>query len=170
MAEQPISARFIKALIDHECSLYNEYHALLIEERDYITKSNSEKIIELSDKRLGILEKMNSAQDKRKEIVKEITGDEKSKLTEAIAKKFKGDEARYLQKAAAKLRGVIQKSQRMGRECNGIVQFGMNMVNGLFSIFMTATKNVTRSYDSRGTVKESYNPTGNRQSGVIKEA
>lgn len=170
MAQNKPNARLFKSLIENECKIYEEYLACLDQERNSITKFNAESVTMLSEKRDQLQFRMKDAQLQRIAMIKDLTGIENTKLTDAVSKHFKGEEASTLLRLAKKLKTLVQKTQTKGHELSYISQFGLNVVNGLYSLFMSATQNVTRSYGRKGKIKESYHPAGSRHSGVIKEA
>lgn len=107
---------------------------------------------------------------KRLEIVKNLSGSEKTRLTEVIRSKFTGAEAKRLLALAQQLKELSQKIKNQGRQFNQIVNSGLDLVNGTLALFMSATQNITKSYSLSGVFKESFNPQGSRHSGVLKEA
>lgn len=168
--DKKISAKGLRSLIEKEIILHQDHHALLAEESKFITKFNTEKIELITSKRDELYDKMREARDLRLEAVKSLTGSDKVKFTDAVKQNFQGQEARDLLTLAGKLKDAVTNNRRHGFEFNQVVNFALNLVNGTLSLFMSGTKNVSRSYSNKGTIKESFHPTNSRKEGVIKEA
>ncbi len=170
MQKSPVSFQIMKAHLEQECRLYQQYIDLLEQEKLSITKFKADKVELLTEKRTQLFESIKLILAKRLEIIKTLSGSEKSRLTEVIRSNFNGTEAKQLMLAAKRLKQLTTKLKTQGMEFNQIVNFGLNVVNGTLSIYMSATQNVNKSYSKNGIIKESFNPQGNRHSGVIKEA
>lgn len=165
-----ISAQVLKSHLEQEIKLYQQYIDLLNQEKGSITKFDADKVEQFTEKRDSLFNAIKIILVKRVEYIKILTGVEKTKLTDAIRSNYKGTEGKLLMQLAKRLKDVTVKMKKQGQEINQIVNFGLNVVNGTLSIYMSATQNVTRSYSRKGMVKEAFNPQGDRHSGVIKEA
>lgn len=165
-----VPASILKREILNEISLYQEYLDCVSRERGVLSKFQAESLEQLTERREHLYGLMKDADLKRRELVKELSGSHKTKLSDAISKVYHGSDARELKSLALKLRKLVHETRTSGFEFKQITNFALGMVNGLLSIFMSATQNVTRSYSKKGTLKESYNPQGPRHTTVIKEA
>lgn len=170
MSEGTVSAQVLKTQLDKEIKLYKQYIEILAEEKAGITKFNSETVEASTQKREALYAEIKEAAVKRLEMLRDLAGPEKKRLTAVINEKFQGREAKELLARAETLKSLSEQLKKESREFGQIVNFGLNVVNGTLSIFMSATQNVTKSYGKSGLIKESFNPQGTRHSGVIKEA
>lgn len=170
MKEAPVSATVLRKHLDLEITLYQYYLELLDEERGSVTKFSAEKVEKYTEKRQQLIQEIQGALLKRVQFVKALSGSEKVRLTDAIRNSFSISEAKGLLNQAEKIRDLTQKIKSSSREFNQVVNFGLNVVNGTLSIFMSATQNVNKAYTRKGVVRESFNPQGSRKSGIIKEA
>ncbi|MCO6431186.1 MAG: flagellar export chaperone FlgN [Deltaproteobacteria bacterium] len=166
-----MTAAALKRVLQAECDTHQRYLALLTEETSFITKFNAEKVEALTAKREELCEKMRELQMQRRELVKELTGSEKTRLSEAIAVHFSGRERHELNALCKRLRELTTSTRKKGLEYSGVVNFALNLVNGTVSLFLAATQNIVKSYNRGGVLKESTSPAGpTRRSGISKEA
>jgi hypothetical protein len=170
MQSNLVSAQVLRNQLEQECKLYLQYLELLDQEKNSITQFKADKVELFTEKRDQLFAGIQAALAKRAELVKKMSGSEKIRLTEAIRSKFKGPEAKQLMLLAKRLKELTMRLKKQSMEFNQIVNFGLNVVNGTLSIYMSATQNVNRGYSKAGLIKESFNPQGDRHSGVIKEA
>ena len=163
------TVRSLEILLTKECRLYEKYLAVLEEERSYIVRFNAEKVGELTAKRASLYEQMLKAQDGRLELMRTFPSNQGKKLRELISSYCTPEDKRRLMPLADSLKTLVETTQSQSREQNQILGFGLKMVHGMVSLFWSATQNVVRSYNRKGTSKEAYNPA-TRTSNVLKRA
>jgi|GEM_PF-6011685 len=159
----------LQSLLEKECELYVKYNGVLSQERAHLSKFDSEKILLLSAERERLCDLMKEAQAQRRELIKQVSGSSRLKVTDFIAKYFSGQEAQLLLGRVERLRLLIHQTQSRGTEFSQVVNFAIKLIGGLVSIIWSATQNVVRSYTAGGKLKETYHPTGPRSVGVVKE-
>lgn len=169
MTVSPRTIRSLETLLQRECGLYEQYIRILMEERQFVTRFNAEKITELTAKRAGLYESMLKSQDARLELMRTFPASKGKKLRELIAGNCTPEDKRKLLPLAEHLKRLVDEAQIQSKEQNQILGFGLKMVHGLTSIFWSATQNVVRTYSRKGVTKEAYNPAS-RTSSVLKRA
>ena len=170
MREGKVSAELLKSHVEREIRLYKEYIQVLEKEKDSVTSYDSQRLEKYTAKREGLHNEIRDALFKRQQMIKTLCGSEKVRLTDAIKNHFHIADTKKLIPIAEQLKELTIRLQKQSREFNQIVNFGLNVVNGSLSIIMSATQNITKAYNKKGVVKESFNPQGGRNSGVLKEA
>lgn len=164
------SAYSLERLIQNEIKLYQQYLQILTEEKTHITKFNSEKVAVLTEKRERVLAAMDDAQQERMELCKQFPNSEGQKLSALIEQHYSGPERKKLLSLVGALRQGVSIAQKKTKEFGYITRFGLGMVEGLLSIFWSATQHVTKSYTRLGGIKENATPAGTRSSSVLKKA
>ena len=166
----PKLARSLEQMLEKECKLYLDYIELLDTERSWITKFNSDKLQAIRAKREVLFESMKEAHEARLAVMDKFPEGRTQKLRVIIRRYFTHDEAKRLLPVADKLRELILKTRKNGMEFNQVATYALNLVNGTLSILWSATQNVVKSYGPSGIIQESFNPSGSRSVGVLKQA
>ncbi len=167
------TSRLATALTRHltkECALYERYLTALEQQREALTKFQTEKITALNNKRAKLIAEMKEYEKKRLELVSELPKGKDRRLVELVRDNFSGKEGQELTRLARTLRELVQASRTMSQEFGLVNQFALNMVNGSISLIWQGTQNVSRQYGRKGSMHESYNPTRSRQETVLREA
>ena len=160
----------LEKILQQEIRIYEGYNALTELERKVIAPFDSQKVSDAASRREQFVEEMARLESQRLKVIKEIFGEARSKLTNLINDSLAGDERRRLLTLANKLKSCVNAARKDTRELGGIVRFGMGMVDGLISIFYSASRHVTKNYTRLGSIKESSTPAGGRSGGVLKKA
>lgn len=160
----------LDGVLDREIELQEKYSALLGAERSALAKFNSAEVDRICAERQAVYEQMQEMHSRRTELMKEFPEFRGRKLSDLVQLFCQPEDARRLHGKILRLKRSIAKSRRGSSEFGQIAQFTLNLVNGVLSIFWSATQHVTRAYTRRGDVKESFHPSGARQSNVLKEA
>lgn len=163
-------ARSIKGVIQEGIELQSKYGAALKKEQEAVMKGNADKAEEFAYERNEIINQIQSALERQKEIVEKISGDSKTPLRAAIEKFAPKEEKRALLKLAEIFRTTINKTQNETKDFGLIATFAHNMASSLVSIFWSATQGVAKSYGRDKTVQESLHPKQSRTQSVIKKA
>jgi hypothetical protein len=153
-----------------EIRIYEGYNALTELEKKVIAPFDAQKVSDAAVRREQFVEEMNKLQAQRLQIVQEIFGDNRTKLSILIADSLKGEERRKFLVLAEKLRKSVTASQQDTRELSSVARFGMTMVDGLLSILYSASRHVTKNYTRSGNIQESSTPAGSRAGNVLKRA
>jgi hypothetical protein len=157
-------------LLEMECSLYEEFMALLKEQRRWLTKFNAEKFEALNVRRSEIHRKMQTAHAQRLILMQQFPDSHGRKLRTLIKEHCTKSDSRMLLARAEKLRTLVLESREIGKESASVLSFGLNVINGGISLIWQATQNVNRSYSRSAKVEESYSPRNNRLDSVLKKA
>jgi hypothetical protein len=169
MVDQNLISK-LERIITHEIRVYEGYNALTELEKKVIAPFNAEKVLDAASRREQFLEEMKRLNFERQEIISQLGFPVNSRLTEVLPKVTKGNDYKRLMQLAKKLKSAAQSSYSDTKELSGVVKFGTGMVNGLLSIFWSATQHVTKSYTRLGNITESATPAGTRDSSVLKKA
>ena len=165
-----LSATLLERMLLKEIGLYERYLKIIAIEKSFITRFNSEKLLQAVEEREGIVASLADCNNERMAILKEVTKSDRSKLTTVIATIFQGQEQKRLFALTGKLKSLVVTAQKHTREVGLITKFASNLTDGLISILWSATRHVTKSYTARGAVQENSTPSTNRQSSVLKKA
>lgn len=160
----------LEKIITREIRVYEGYNALTELEKKLVIPFNAEKVMDAAVRRDQFVSEMKKLQEERREVVAQLGFDSSTRLTTVINDLLKGPEAKKFTTLANKLKKSVESSQRDTKELNGTMKFGMGMVDGLLSIFWSATRHVTKSYTRMGGLQESSTPAGTRESSVLKKA
>lgn len=166
----PRIAAELRRQIERECATYKEYLAVLAEERRWFTKFNAEKINALQLKRQGLLEQMTKHNARRLAILQSIPNTADIRLSDVVNTMLHPADAKPLKPLVEELRKLISMVRDESSEFNQVTGFGLNIVNGLLSIFWSASQNIMKTYSPQGLPKESFNPTKSRLEGILKQA
>jgi hypothetical protein len=161
----------LEAQLKKEIKLYREYIVVLAKERKELLARNHEKLIPLSSRRNEISRQMILCHRERIELIQEIfpSGSEKEKLSVLVESHCDSEAQAMLLPLVAELKKEVEQSQGDGREFSQVVNFALDMVNGVASIIWSATQNIVKSYSPKGELKETYH-SRSRVAGVMKRA
>jgi hypothetical protein len=172
--QNPALARKLSNLLDKEVKLYKRYQDVVTEEQKLVKKlstaENAEKVRELTKLRQGMIAEMQGFHLERQNLLSVLQNTEGMRLSKIVELHFHPSEQRQLMPRIEALRSLMNSTRRQGREHNRLVGFSLKLVNGLVSLFLSATKNVVKSYTRSGKMKESEHPAQSRSQGVIKQA
>lgn len=160
----------LEKLLDHEYTLYEGYLELLKQEESHIVKFDTEAVNKLTLKRAELCEGMRAAHAERLELMGAFPECKGERLRKMALRCFHPQEAKRIISRADKLEALARETTREGIKHKQILSFGLKCVNGLVSMFWSATQNVVKSYSRKGKTKESYHPANSRKQNVIKEA
>jgi hypothetical protein len=160
----------LEKILTHEIRVYEGYNALTELEKKFVIPFNPDKVMDAAVRRDHFVSEMKKLQTERRNVISELGFDSNTRLTTVISETLKGAEAKKFLTLANKLKKAVQSSQKDTKDLNGIIKFGMGMVDGLLSIFWSATRHVTKSYTRMGSIQESSTPAGTRASSVLKKA
>lgn len=171
MASSRDVLRTLEQCIDRELGLYQEYLAALLQEKQFIQCQDTEKIQAISQKRQLLCNSMKEAEEKRLDYIKSLPGDGANnlKLSEFVKANFSAVESKRLLGKVELLKDLVKRCHRESTEFRNVVDFSLNMVSGLISIFWSATQSVVRSYTQNGRMRESYAPSVVRSAGLLKQ-
>jgi len=161
----------LEAHLEDEIRLYKKYIVVLAEERKELLARNHDKLIALSSRRNELSQQMIHHHQTRIAMIQEMfpEGSEKEKLSTVVEKHCEARDQSILLPLIAELRAEVKKSQGDGREFRQVVNFALDMVNGVASIIWSATQNIVKGYNPKGELEESYH-SKSRVSGVMKRA
>ncbi len=171
--KNPALTRSLKTLLSEECQLYERYLAILKVEKELLRQlkksEHTEELMALTKQREIIYEEMQIYQIRRVELIKDLPLVRAKKFSEIVLLNFHPSDQKELMPLLERLKGLMLASQRAGIDFKQVINFSLNMVNGLVSIFLSATQSVVRSYTRRGALKErACIDTGSSQR-VLKE-
>ena len=146
----------LSALLNEECALHERYLEVLSSEQDAVSGIRSEEVAALTLEREALVRAIQDINDRRIEFLRRFPESEGKKLSELLARHCHPEDLRQLNPLVKKLKLLLERSRRAGREMGQITDFALRMVNGTMSILWSATQNVTRSYTKSGVAKESY--------------
>jgi len=163
----------LKSQLEDECKLQEKYLELIECERQAIRNLNeSQRIAELEKltaKREILCFEIKQANEARLHLLSAIPESKTVKLSDLVKLYFRPNEAAELKPFIDRLKSLIQKSQNKGLEFNQIIGFSLNLINGLTSIFWSASQSVLRCYSKQGKIKEQFHPSQGRASTVLKQ-
>ena len=162
--------RALTRAVERECAAYEEYIALLTGEREAISRFQPDSVSEFTARRQELSDELLALSAERLEICQEISGTEQKRLTDIAEKFLHGSDRTTMLRQAARLRKLVETSQRASQEFSQIVNFSLNLVNGSLSIVMSATRNVVRSYTPYGNIREAFNPAEGSTAGTLARA
>lgn len=168
--KQGTFVRSLEAALDVEIDVQTRYLAALEQERELLPKFKTENLAELTAKRELISKEMAEAQLVRVELMRQFPEFRGKRLTDLVQLHCHPSDAKRLEDKIKRLKRAVATNRASGNEFGQVAQFTLNLVNGVLSLFWSATQNVTRSYTRKGKVRESYNTQGGRHSGVLKQA
>jgi hypothetical protein len=160
----------LESLLKKECSLYRDYLEIMVAERKFVTKFNSVKISELTEKRAHIAVQMEEAAEARRELCKNFEGGANTKLSEIIARYGSKEHAKRLAPLVGTLKELIKASQQKGEEYRQILTFSQRLIGGPLSLIWSATQHISKVYGRSGEVIESVQRPSNKSLSTLKEA
>lgn len=160
----------IERNLTSENRLHEQYIEVIEEERKFTIQFKRDKLQKLVEKRERLVEQMKDAHMERLRLMSQIPDSNGKKLSELVEIHCSGEQKVKLLHSVAKLKSLALEGQRRTREHGSIVKFALGVVDGLVSIFWSATQHISKSYSRKGIVQESAQPAGTRQSSVLKKA
>ncbi len=163
--------RILENLIDTEVGLYREYLKVIELEKAHLRSPDAEKISQMSEKRQQLYDAMRIAEKKRMDYVANVSRDgaQSQRISDFIKRSFSPIESKRVLMKVESLKELVKKCHRESREFGQVVDFSLNMVGGLISIFWSATQSVVRSYTAHGRMRESFTPALTRSAGLLRE-
>lgn len=168
--KNPTFVKELAKILEYECGLYAAYVKTLANEKEAITKFNAENVSALTEQRLLLTEQIKAAKEQRFMVLDALPEGRKEKLSNLLQKYAHIEDAKRLMPLVQKLKVLVVEARQKSMEFNQIANFSLGIVNGSLSILWSATQNVVRSYDTLGSLKESYNPSTGRAAGVLRSA
>lgn len=160
----------LEVVLDREINLQEKYLEVLDKERAVLPAFKADLLAPLTTQREELSKQMHAAQIERVELMKQFPEFRGKKLSDLVLLHCHEQDAKKLIKRINRLKSLVAQNKSGGSEFGQVAQFTLNLVNGVLSLFWSATQNVTRSYTRKGKVRESYNQQGSRHSGVLKQA
>lgn len=170
----PKLTKNLRHILEEECALQKAYLEVMTEERRCLGRMQDEganqKVLLLTTKREVLAEAMKQLSQQRAELLSVFPGTEGRRVSEIIAANFHKADVAELMPHVNRLKTLISKSRHSGLEFSQIVDFSLNLVNGLVSLLWSASQSVIKSYAPNGKPRESYNPGTSRAQSVLKQA
>jgi hypothetical protein len=162
--------RALEAVLDREINIQERYLEVLDKERSVLPAFKADLLAPLTAEREELSKQMHATQIERVELMKQFPEFRGKKLSDLVQLHCHAHDAKNLLKRINRLKSLVAENKSGGSEFGQVAQFTLNLVNGVLSLFWSATQNVSRSYTRKGKVRESYNQQGSRHSGVLKQA
>ena len=160
----------LKSILEQECRLQTEYISSLAQEQKAMIPFDAARVEECNQKRSDLCDRMSDLQEKRKDLVRALTGGGDMRLSSAIEAHCTSRDKQLLFPLVRRLKELIHTARSGTHEFNDITSFSLGLVSGLLSIVTSSRREVSRSYSGRGVLKEAYHPSGSRLSDVLKQA
>lgn len=153
----PPLIRNLCSLLNEETELLGLYAKLLVDEKDAMVAFDSDKVGQLSFSREQLHLKLVSAQDRRMQVLKKISGEGPLLKLSAIQNEIK-DRAlsREYNAAFALFKKTVDGLKGASSELGSLSGFSLGLVSSLISIVTSSSHNVVKGYNSFGTKKENY--------------
>ncbi len=104
------------------------------------------------------------------ELLKNFPEGSKIKISEIIARYCDKSEAARISPVVKKLKSLVEQTRKQGQELTQVLSFSQRLVGGMVSLLSSASQSVTKLYNRRGSVSETYQPSSGSGQGSIKEA
>ena len=165
---------FVNELVDElksEISLYQNYYALLNEERKHVIKFDEDRLRDITAQRADVLNQIVEVQKVRQELIKEFPHYRDMKLHDLVIKNLQPKYAKQILPLIADLKKIAKKSIDSDSQYSQILNFSLRSVQGVLSILWSATQTVVKSYNRKGCLQNSYHPSdSSRTSGILHKA
>jgi len=162
--------KHLPALLQREIDTYQKYLNIIAQQRQCVTRFDAERLQELDKKRKELLKTLEKFHEERVAFLARPEFENEQRLSVLIDKFCSPEQQKVLLPLTYKLRNVIEEARSETGEFRGIQSFALNVVNGTLSMFMRATKSVSKQYGKQGKLNESYLPASSRKEGVLKQA
>ena len=174
VGRNPKVTRQLKQIIEEECALYGGYLQILDQERELLrqmrSSANTDAIMLLTAKRDVFSQEMKVLAERRGELLSVFGDTQGLKLSQLVKDYFHKADVSELMPCINRLKLLVDKSRRKNFEFSQIIGFSLNLVNGLASLFWSASQSVIKCYSPNGKIKESFHPSKSRAASVLKEA
>lgn len=166
-------ARLVWALernLQRACTLHERYLESLKLERANLKVFAADKVDAIRMKREELSQAIAASNVERLEILSTLPNGTTERLSNLLDGHFSPADTRRLKPLVERLRALALEVQNESRELSQVVNFALNLVHGSLALLWSATQNVTRSYNSAGSIRENRTPNASRLEGVRKEA
>lgn len=153
-----------------EIRLYEQYIALLLEQRESIKSFKIDRVQDITVKREDITRELQENHAERLLLIQQFPNSEGKRVSDLILEHAQGEQKTELLGLANDLRSLVDEARELGMESNQVVQFASNMIHGSISILWQATQSVSKSYTRLGGLSEQYTPRVSRAETLLKEA
>lgn len=163
--------RELKVILGREISLHQQYSKVLAEEQKALTKFETEKLTEVSARRLRLTEQMEALQFRRLEIVRKFIPESEEgpvPLSKWIEKYCHPQDITKLRPIVKQLRELAEANRQALQKVGCILEYSHNLVASTASIIRSGGQEVTDTYSQYGKVYKHYLP--NTTHGASRQA
>lgn len=166
----PATVSQLQSVIERECRIQSDYIKAIAAEAKAMSPFDTDTVEKLNAERAELCEKMAELQDERRELVRQLTGGEDIRLSDAIERCCSLRQKQQLFPLVRRLKVLVHDARSCTKSFNEDTSFSLGIVNSIISIVSSSRHEVSRAYSGRGILKESYHPGGSRLSAVLKQA
>jgi hypothetical protein len=162
----------LEKILNSEIAVYEQYGLLLQKEQELIVSYKTDQIPNVTRQREALLKEASNLEKERLLFLREIFGDvvERSRLMTLIEENCSSQQIQRLRPKVFDLSSAARSAQTRSEEFNRVTRFSLDVVNGALSIIRSATQNVVKSYNTKGSLRESFNPVRSRIDNALTKA
>jgi hypothetical protein len=171
MKLDPRTVRTLERILERELAGYKEYLKLLSEEQQQgVVKLRADRLAELTERRDQAINELTKLRDEREELIERLVPDGDQRLSVVVRELCTAADFKRLDRLITRVKAVLVEVEARSREFNQLINFSLGLVNGEISLLWSASRPVTRVYNSFGSVNEATQPSAPRVGSLLGEA
>jgi len=170
MKLEPKVLKTLETSLDEELTQYNDYLRILEQEQERVVTLKTDELVEFSARRSKIIDRLSQLRDIRVSIVSSLAGDESTKLSDFVDGLPASADKSRLAAYVTKIKTAVVAVDRKTKEFTQVLNYSLGLVNGEISLLWSASRTVSRVYNSFGSVVEGAQPAPQRVGSRLGEA